>query len=656
MSAGAPPSARRGLRRSPPPRLLPRLLAGVALAVLATVASAGSELAWRWSGVDRVVVIGDVHGAYESLVHVLRSAGLVSERLAWSGGEAHLVMLGDLVDRGARSREALDLIRRLQEEAPEAGGRVHMVLGNHEVMNMVGDLRYAHPAEFAAFADEETLEEREAGFERWLEAKDRDDDDPLARQDFETEHPRGWYAHRRAFSPTGEYGRWLLGQRILVMVNDTVYLHGGLAPCLLDHDPDAINDTAMTELREVVEAFASLTEAGVMSPETAYPNHFRLAKAYIKRWRKVKMPKVQGNVTTATRAMGNLHTLTLRNDGPLWYRGSSLNPAEEELEIATSVLDHLGAARVVVGHTPTHTGRIAVRLDGKVIRADTGMLTSYYHGQASAVVADGSNLYELYPREGASPLGPWVQPPTAVAADDSTVEEILASAEIIAREDVGAGVTRPQRLTLARDGQTWRAIFKTTTDLSPLDATDATEIHHHRYEVAAYIIDRELGFGLVPPAVLRQIGTSEGSLQLWVEDAINAVNREQEDLQPSNPEAFQRQLDLIPLFDTLIYNPIRQPTNILITTHDWQIHLIDHSSAFAPLPTSPPDLADQPLELDLEVVNALLRLEPESLSDRLDGILTQNEIDAVLARRDLILAPWRKPEPAEATAVAAAGL
>jgi hypothetical protein len=110
---------------------------------------------WRFSGIERVVAIGDVHGAYPALVALLQETGLISAEGSWAGGSSHLVMLGDIVDRGPASRAALTLVMRLQSEAQRAGGQVHVVLGNHEVMNLVGDLRYASPNEFAAYAADE---------------------------------------------------------------------------------------------------------------------------------------------------------------------------------------------------------------------------------------------------------------------------------------------------------------------------------------------------------------------------------------------------------------------------------------------------------------------------------------------------------------------
>src|SRR5262245_16484778 len=76
-------------------------------------------------GVDRIVAVGDVHGAADKLVDILRAADVIDARQRWSGGRTHLVQLGDVVDRGPDSLKALDLLHRLEHEATSAGGRVH---------------------------------------------------------------------------------------------------------------------------------------------------------------------------------------------------------------------------------------------------------------------------------------------------------------------------------------------------------------------------------------------------------------------------------------------------------------------------------------------------------------------------------------------------
>ena len=108
------------------------------------------------STTDRIVAVGDVHGAYEPFVKILQAAQIIDGRQRWSGGAAVLVQTGDVVDRGPEGRRALDLLRRLENEAERAGGRVVPLIGNHEVMGLAGDLRYVSADEFNSFKTSES--------------------------------------------------------------------------------------------------------------------------------------------------------------------------------------------------------------------------------------------------------------------------------------------------------------------------------------------------------------------------------------------------------------------------------------------------------------------------------------------------------------------
>jgi hypothetical protein len=133
-----------------------------------------------------------VHGAYPELVRLLRETAVIDESLRWQAGRTHLVSLGDLLDRGDESRKVLDLLMRLQDEAGRAGGAVHVALGNHDVMNIVGDLRYVSVAEYAAFAGSDDDALREAAWRRVL-AQEPD----ATRAAFDADYPPGYFAHRQ---------------------------------------------------------------------------------------------------------------------------------------------------------------------------------------------------------------------------------------------------------------------------------------------------------------------------------------------------------------------------------------------------------------------------------------------------------------------------
>ena len=130
----------------------------------------------RFEVVDSLFVVGDVHGEYAALTAVLRNAGLIDADDRWSGGRSHLAFLGDLFDRGEEVTRTLWFIYGLERQAEAAGGRVHVVLGNHEIMVLTNDLRYVAPKElYLATAHGTTYPElfdvRRSVLGRWLATK-----------------------------------------------------------------------------------------------------------------------------------------------------------------------------------------------------------------------------------------------------------------------------------------------------------------------------------------------------------------------------------------------------------------------------------------------------------------------------------------------------
>src|ERR1700730_17417130 len=104
-----------------------------------------------FNGVRRIVAIGDVHGDYQRLLELLRTAALVDAKGAWTGGATHLVLTGDMVDRGDHSRQVLDFLMDLEHQARQAGGQLHALIGNHEAMDIYGDLRYVTKEDYSGF-------------------------------------------------------------------------------------------------------------------------------------------------------------------------------------------------------------------------------------------------------------------------------------------------------------------------------------------------------------------------------------------------------------------------------------------------------------------------------------------------------------------------
>ena len=135
-------------------------LASILIAVLLLTAGAQEER-------SRLIAIGDIHGAASSVRAVLQRAGLIDQQDHWIGGRATLVQTGDYTDRGPDVRIVMDLLMRLEDEADAAGGRVEVLLGNHETMNLTAEVRDVTPVIFASFADDGSAERREEAYQQY---------------------------------------------------------------------------------------------------------------------------------------------------------------------------------------------------------------------------------------------------------------------------------------------------------------------------------------------------------------------------------------------------------------------------------------------------------------------------------------------------------
>lgn len=176
----------------------------------------------------RIVAFGDVHGDLEATRGALRLAGAIDEADHWIGGALVVVQTGDQLDRGDDEQAILDLFERLRVESAASGGAFHALLGNHELMNARGDLRYVTDGGFADFAD----------------AVEYDADDPLL-ADFEP-HER---ARMAALLPGRPYARLLARRNVIVQLGDNLFVHGGVLPDHVTYGIDLINREARAWLR-----------------------------------------------------------------------------------------------------------------------------------------------------------------------------------------------------------------------------------------------------------------------------------------------------------------------------------------------------------------------------------------------------------------------
>ncbi len=600
-------------------------------ATSANATSAERTAIWEWEDVPRVVAVGDLHGGYAKLVQLLQGADLVDDALAWTGGEAHLVAAGDLLDRGERERELMDLLRRLQGESEAAGGRVHVLLGNHEAMTLTRDIRYVHPDAYDTYLPDETQKDRRVAWQGYLSAGMTTRGSSDLRIVFNKRFPRGYFGRLKVFNRDGEYGSWLLKLPAVVKINGIVYVHGGLTEEFASLGIDGINRQILDQLNRHLEQREILEEAGLVSVTM---NHAEL-QATIQEALKRRRGGPKGELRTAAQAFLISGTSPiLSGSGPLWYRGNSFEDERIERDMIDRGLELVGAEAMVVAHSYTGGNRITSRFHGKLFRLDHGILESprplaLLVEQNEILVLDASNRKTSRPVP-EPPSGLVSRPPKLSEISEAELERFLASAPVTGSRDLGRGSTRPRLVVLEKKGLTRRGLFKAFDEGASVDG-ELTNRYHH--EVAAYRLSRRLGLDMVPATVVREIDGRTGSLQWWVEGAVDHQAAEAYGLQLYRTEATARQLALGRVFDFLIGNPERQPSDVLCLVNGEQVFLIDHSEAF----TASSKLAATDLSLTPSLTAALGKLDRASLDADLEGLLSDRQIEAVLARRDEIL-------------------
>ncbi|MCJ7581378.1 MAG: metallophosphoesterase [Candidatus Aminicenantes bacterium] len=317
------------------------------------------------------MAVGDLHGAYDNFVVILKDTGLVDDNLNWIGGETHLVQIGDVLDRGDKPKEIFNLAMRLEKEAEAAGGKVHILIGNHEEMNLANTAfdreGYITPAQFQDFLPENYILKQENKFRKRSGSKSSDSDGDYNKYwkeiiDKCMGEPSS--AARMTYMRTLNilYGDWIIGNNVIIKINDIVFVHGGISENFSHRTLKDINETYRRELDDI---------------------------------RTAVVRNQQPKIPVYDRELFN------REDGPLWYRGMAVEESEEFRDDIERILTNLQANHVVIAHTPrTRQGIDEMRkYEGKVWVIDTG-IAEYYKpigGHLSALIIENGKFSVSYP-------------------------------------------------------------------------------------------------------------------------------------------------------------------------------------------------------------------------------------------------------------------
>ena len=370
------------IRKSSIAPLAGRSVASLALLLALTSAGAGQE---------RIIAVGDVHGAFPQFVNMLQRTGVIDASDHWAGESTILVQVGDTTSRGTQSRRCLDLLMQLETQAGEQKGKVIPLLGNHEVMIIMGDLRYVLPEDYQTFAGGQSATVRERAYDEYraFMARRRKHGrvqaapEEAARQKWMEEHPLGFFEFRDAFGPQGLYGRWLRKLDTVAQIDEVLFLHGGLSPHFSFRSIREINDRVRSEMAHFDSLWQSLAERRIIwrymrLEEASQEVQEELAAGRSGEDRRT-IEEMQEFLSPQSWAMAS-------SDGPLWYRGYFEEP-EQKLEPGLrKIMARLKVQHIVAAHTITASRRITSRFANQVFLIDTGMVFEQSHeGRASAL-------------------------------------------------------------------------------------------------------------------------------------------------------------------------------------------------------------------------------------------------------------------------------
>lgn len=599
---------------------------GVALVLGAALPSFSAEYRTQAD----IFMVGDIHGAYPEFVSILQHAGLVNDKLDWIGKSAHFVSTGDLMDRGPSSRKVMDLLIKLQGQAKQAGGQVHVLLGNHEVLNLIGDWRYISLQEYQEFAGDESAAMRNKYFKEYKDANSNlNGTDESALASFDKQFPSGFFARLEAFMPAGKYGQWLHTLPVVIKINQHVFTHGGLSVKTLNTSINELNKQLKQELTDYTHSWVELIESKQLSATTDYSERFSIVEK-------------REETETSRLFLKAYDGLLYSTNSPNWYRGNAQCHPLFETQLLNDVLTSFGAKTLWVGHTTDTTVR--QRFDSKLILMDTGMLKQAYGGQPiyAHIMAktDSSMPWRFINAASGNEVFPDEVPNRRSAnpyeMTDAQTEAFLLTADITAIKKLGEGITNPMKVTLEKDGKTIHAVFKYFDSGNDRRILSRGDTDRYQYEVAAYALDRLMGINLVPVSVERSVEQKSGVLQLWIDDLINYKAMQQNNIRYDGFCDYERQRQMMDVFDYLIHNEDRNQSNIAFSTSDWQLWFIDHTRAFRTSTGRPKLIRKADFTLTPQFRAILQTLTKEDL-ELLSPWLKSQQIRAILKRRDKLL-------------------
>lgn len=229
--------------------------------------------------------------------------------------------------------------------------------------------------------------------------------------------------------------------------------------------------------------------------------------------------------------------------------------------------------------------------------------------------------------------------PVLRAADTLTwqqKEEFLLKGKITKVQEAKKGVTGALRVTLTDGNLTHDAKVQTIDEVKPFFLSEVNFKDTYRFNIAGWKLAQLLGLDdMIAPSVMRSFQGKSASFDWWIEDIVmDDEDRRAKNLQPPDADSWQKEVDVMQVFDQLIYNMDRNQTNILIDK-DWRLWMIDHGRAFRVHKTLKDPGALK--RIDRNLLAKMKALDEATLTKAVARVAGKEEVRGLLARRDLIV-------------------